>query len=104
LSYGTPVLASDHPVHREVGGQACQYFPADAPAELARLIQVATTDHFQILRNQANNFRALTWEQSFRQLLADAILASSRHSANLRLKQSFVSSPSLATPANTRAA
>lgn len=104
LSYGTPVLASDHPVHREVGGQACQYFPADAPAELARLIQVATTDNFQLLRNQANHFHALTWEQSCRQLLADTILASSRHSPNFRLKQSSLSSLSHATPGNTRAA
>jgi alpha-1,2-rhamnosyltransferase len=116
LTYGTPVLASDHPVHREVGGQACQYFPADAPAELARLIQVATTDNFQALRHRANHFHALSWEQSCRQLLADAILASSRHLANLRQPQSsrgslsrptiesHGASPTLAAPANTRAA
>ncbi len=116
LTCGTPVLASDHPVHREVGGQACQYFPAEAPAELARLIQVATEDGFQALRNQAKHFQAVTWEQSSRQLLADAILASSRRSPNHRRKQSSLStvsrptiespgsSPALVAFANTRVA
>jgi len=84
LSYGTPVLASDHPVHREVGGEACRYFPADSPAELARLIQKATDDRFRQLRSLVANFRVVTWEQSCRQLLADAILANSRRTSEQR--------------------
>lgn len=116
LTCGTPVLASDHPVHREVGGRACQYFPAEKSAELARLIQVATGDGFCELRNQAMNFRVVTWEQSCRQLLADAILASSRQLANQRLQHSSLrfasratigshgTSPPMAATASTRAA
>lgn len=85
LTYGTPVLASDHPVHREVGGEACQYFPATEPSQLARLIEAATADGFDTLRRQAMCFRVVTWEQSCRQLIADAIVAQSRRRAELRL-------------------
>ncbi len=33
---GTPVIASDIPIFREVGGDAARYFPTDDPAALAR--------------------------------------------------------------------
>ncbi len=39
LARNVRVLASDTPVHREVGADACTYFPLGSPAELARLLQ-----------------------------------------------------------------
>ena len=38
LSRGLPVLASDIPVHREVGGEAAQYFPLGDPQTLSHMI------------------------------------------------------------------
>lgn len=39
LHHGLPVMASDTPVHREVGGERLAYFPVDDPAALARRIK-----------------------------------------------------------------
>lgn len=104
LTYGTPVLASDHPVHREVGGEACMYFPAADPSELARRIEAATADEFRTLRHQASRFRVVTWEQSCRQLIAEAIVASSRRRAESRpLRSTENSSVSLINGAATAA-
>lgn len=38
LQHGCPVLASDIPVHREVGGRHCRYFPLGDPELLAILL------------------------------------------------------------------
>jgi alpha-1,2-rhamnosyltransferase len=47
IANGTPVFASDIPVHREVGGDACVFFSPRDPADLARrLIAHATTGEF----------------------------------------------------------
>ena len=41
MAAGTPVLAADTPVFREVGGDAVQFFPPDDPQTLAGLIRTA---------------------------------------------------------------
>lgn len=38
VSTGTPTLASDIPVHREVGGESVQYFPLSSIAEAAQIL------------------------------------------------------------------
>lgn len=38
MRLGTPVVASDIPIFREIGGDAALYFPADDPAALAQAI------------------------------------------------------------------
>jgi glycosyltransferase involved in cell wall biosynthesis len=43
LSYGLPVLASDIPVHREVGGAAVEYFPLGDAEVLRRMIESRLT-------------------------------------------------------------
>ncbi|MDP1561039.1 MAG: glycosyltransferase family 1 protein [Pirellulaceae bacterium] len=78
LRQGTPVIASDHPVHREVGRQWCQYFHADSPEQLAAVIIEQGRDRFQALRQRAATFVPVTWAQSCRELLADVILAASK--------------------------
>jgi glycosyltransferase involved in cell wall biosynthesis len=77
LNQGTPVLASDHPVHQEVGRESCLYFPANSPNQLATMIKEQTQSGFQTLRERAAAFVPVTWEQSCRELLADVILAAS---------------------------
>ncbi|BAN69952.1 glycosyltransferase family 4 protein [endosymbiont of unidentified scaly snail isolate Monju] len=39
LLHGCPVLASDIPVFREIGGEHCRYFPLDDPTPLSALIE-----------------------------------------------------------------
>ena len=43
ISYGLPVLASDIPVHREVGGAAVEYFPLGDAELLRRMIESRLT-------------------------------------------------------------
>ncbi|MBL8890461.1 MAG: glycosyltransferase family 4 protein [Planctomycetaceae bacterium] len=88
LRQGTPVIASDHPVHHEVGRQSCLYFPADSPQTLAALIREQEQNQFQPAREIANRYEPITWTQSCRELIADVILAASkkRKSATTRLR------------------
>lgn len=44
LGYGLPTLVSDNPIHREVGGAACHYFPAADAAALAALVRAFAGD------------------------------------------------------------
>lgn len=96
LQQGLGVLASAHPVHREVAGRACDYFPADNPRRLAHLIQQHSADQFQTLRRQALVFRSFTWGQSARHLIADVLRAASHHRRPSRLPSQAVS----AVPSN----
>ena len=71
LSRGATVLASDLPVHREVGRQYASYFPRDNPAVLAGLIdQLATTSLLPGVADPAD-FRWPDWSESCRELLAE---------------------------------
>ena len=38
LAFGVPVVASDIPPHREVGGDVLRYYPVDDLDELSRLL------------------------------------------------------------------
>lgn len=88
LRQGTPVIASDHPVHHEVGRDSCLYFPAESPTSLAALIRQQERDHFQLLHDIADRYEPVTWTQSCRELIADVILAASkkRQSATPQLR------------------
>jgi glycosyltransferase involved in cell wall biosynthesis len=71
LSRGATVLASDLPVHREVGGRFAAYFPPDDATALASLIdQLATT---ALLPGVAppEEFHWPGWDASCRELLAE---------------------------------
>lgn len=70
---GTPVVASDIPPHREIGGDAARYAPPDDPAALADAI-VATLDEDDLSRARrraAGLARAATlgWGDAARALL-----------------------------------
>ncbi len=69
LSKGCPVLASDLPVHREVGGGYAAYFPSGDAAALAELI----SEHRRlgILNGivSPESFRWPDWTESCRDLL-----------------------------------
>lgn len=71
MSAGTPVLCSDIPIFREVGGKAAQYFDPDSPEDLARAAvslseQNAWADASAASVEQAATF---TWTASATSLL-----------------------------------
>lgn len=77
LSKGCPVLASDLPVHREVGGAFAAYFPSSDASALADLVaehrQRGTLPGVQ----SADGFRWPNWTESCRNLLLRVLEISS---------------------------
>ncbi len=68
LNYGLPVLASDIPVHREVGKDFCAYFNLDDPACLAKMIiDIEKTGKMPQVRS-SKEYKPVTWEDSCREL------------------------------------
>jgi len=71
LWHGKKTFASDTPIHREVGGEHCEYFELDSPESLAHAI-VHWEEIRQILGASDSGdkrFVPTTWEQSAGQLL-----------------------------------
>jgi alpha-1,3-rhamnosyl/mannosyltransferase len=71
LWHGKKTFASDTPIHREVGGNACVYFPLFDPNALAQAIEAwdskrTSGGHAAITRERAS---PTTWEQSASHLL-----------------------------------
>lgn len=79
FAHGLAVFASDIPVHREVAGGACAYFSPESAEELAEQISKHQRHDFLQLRQATNGFQHLSWEQSFRLLLCDAIVAQQKY-------------------------
>jgi alpha-1,2-rhamnosyltransferase len=75
LWHGTKTFASDTPIHREVGGDACDFFELGSPQSLADAILKWEAERDQTgFRSQHNEkFAPMTWEASAGQLL-DACL------------------------------
>ncbi len=69
LHNGLPVMASDTPVHREVGGDRIGYFPVDAPEALAALVTRLEADGIPAALRPVPG-QAPTWEASAASLLA----------------------------------
>ncbi|MHB8899208.1 MAG: glycosyltransferase family 4 protein [Thermoguttaceae bacterium] len=69
LQHGTPVLASDTPIHREVGGEFCAYFGLSSTEPLAAMIaQRQCTGRLGQVR-PATDYAAPTWKRSCRELV-----------------------------------
>lgn len=68
LAVGTPVVASDIPVLREVGGSAAAYAPLDDPVAWARAIEAAAAPNARAVVAATGPARAglFTWERSAR--------------------------------------
>lgn len=65
LRYGKRTLVSDIPIHREVGGEACEYFSPDQPTQLSELITQQSMEQ----PNQAVDSSLPTWSTSVSELL-----------------------------------
>lgn len=64
--HGTPVLASDIPVLREVGGDSCVYFDVSDEKSLSVQTMQLLSDqgHYQKLKEQIASYESFTWKES----------------------------------------
>jgi glycosyltransferase involved in cell wall biosynthesis len=71
MALGTPVIASDTPIFREVGGNAAAYVGAESPAEFAAAVQeLGDTAHWQdVSRRSVARAQQFSWDESARQLV-----------------------------------
>lgn len=82
LSHGCPVLASDLPVHREVGGGYAAFFPSGDAAALAELISRQQRDGALPGVKSAVDFQWPDWTSSCRMLLSRVIELGERTQAS----------------------
>jgi glycosyltransferase involved in cell wall biosynthesis len=71
MALGTPVIASDIPIFREVGGDAASYVDPASPAEFAAAVQKLRDDvHWQdVSRRSVARAAEFSWDESARQLV-----------------------------------
>ncbi|GAA4037452.1 hypothetical protein GCM10023063_23010 [Arthrobacter methylotrophus] len=74
MALGTPVIASDIPIFREVGGDAVSYVHPNSAAEFAAAVQALDDRELWRARSRRSVERAavFNWDESARQLLAVA--------------------------------
>jgi len=74
MALGTPVIASDIPIFREVGSDAASYVDPDSPAAFTAAVQELRDRQFWQKRSRRSVERAadFSWEDSARQLLSVA--------------------------------
>lgn len=69
LQHGLTVLASDIPIHREVGGEFCDYFSLDDPQELAaKVVQLEAGRQSPAVR-AARHYPMTTWRETATQFV-----------------------------------
>ena len=71
--FGTPIVASDTPVSREIAGEHATYFPLGTPDDLAVVLEEWLRKSAVGEVPQSRGIRCLSWEESAGQLL-DVIL------------------------------
>ncbi len=74
MALGTPVVAADTDIFREVGGDAAHYVPANSPADFAAAVRVLDDPAVWAACSTASVAQAATfsWDASARELLAIA--------------------------------
>lgn len=71
LERGTPVLASDVPVLREVGRDYCEYFDPHDPKAFIDVVSklIENKDEYERLREKAAGFVSFTWKETAEKIL-----------------------------------
>ena len=69
LQSGLPVLASDTPIHREVGGEMIDYFDIFDPNSLEGIILKIENNETILKYNDQNTITVYTWDDSAKKLL-----------------------------------
>ncbi|GIT81727.1 glycosyl transferase [Leifsonia sp. LS1] len=80
MTLGTPVVVSDIPIFREIGGEAALFFDADAPDQLADRVRHLEEEGVWAARAAASRAEAAryTWEASAAHLLTVLTATASR--------------------------
>jgi glycosyltransferase involved in cell wall biosynthesis len=73
--FGTPIVASDLPVLREVAGDHATYFELGSPHSLAETLASWVAAHRAGSVPSSSGIGALSWEQSAEQLLDNVLEA-----------------------------
>lgn len=73
LEHGLPVIASDIPVHKEVGGDLAVYIDTTKTESLVNLVKSILAEGIP-LAHQPRDYKWLSWEESAQQLI-DRVLA-----------------------------
>ncbi len=73
LYYGLPVLASDTPIHREVGKDNIDYFNIDNSEPLERILTTIENDTRELHTVDMGSISIPTWDESARELLEKSI-------------------------------
>lgn len=92
LAQGLPVLASDTPIHREIGAQQIGYFDLARPADLAERIEAIEREGLPDALKVAESYRWLSWRDSSRQLLERVLAMGEGAGAGAGLESAGVSS------------
>ena len=74
IERGTPVIASNIGVLKEVGKEYCQYFNQDNPQELAEIVisNLTNIKEYQLRKDRTKEYIPFTWDQSA-SLMVEAI-------------------------------
>jgi alpha-1,2-rhamnosyltransferase len=107
FQHGLPVMASNTPIHREVGRDDCAYFDLETPVTLANMIRNIELHGKLPPVRRSGTFEITSWEDSCRELLTKALRISRELPAATprAAKIPFASqSPSAATKSGKRAA
>ncbi|WP_431247526.1 glycosyltransferase family 4 protein [Leifsonia xyli] len=85
MTLGTPVLVSDIPIFREIGGEAALYFPPDSAEEVAARVRELEAPGVWASRSAAGRAQAerYTWDGSAARLLE--VLNATGHSKRKRV-------------------
>lgn len=75
LEHGLPVILSDIPVHREVGGDLAMYIETAQTNALVDLVKAILVEGVP-LKHQPHDYNGLSWEQSAQQLVDRVLLMS----------------------------
>lgn len=73
LRHGLRVLASDIPIHREIGRDSCDYFDLANPESLARLVLDMERQGVSSWEERLEKSNTTTWRESCNDLLAKAL-------------------------------
>jgi len=74
LANGLPVLASDTPVHREVGGAQLHYFDIADPTALVSLVESIEKGNTKLANINPSTISIPNWEESARELLEKTLI------------------------------
>ncbi|MHA7293940.1 glycosyltransferase family 4 protein [Arthrobacter sp. HLT1-21] len=89
MAAGTPVIAADTPIFREVGGDAALYVDPDQPAQFTAAVRALAEPERWERASSAGRAQAGTysWDRSAEQLLEAAAIATVEHAGRARWRR-----------------